>query len=101
MKEGQKYWAKDDMMRLADVNSDYNTNVAPVDDFKKDHIPQKHKFDITPHVHTITHWKPKLDGTIDEINLEPKGNSRTLKWSELEKMYRCEGEDRLIDKIIK
>ena len=33
--------------------------------------------------------------------MEPKGNHRTLKWSELEKMFRCEGEDRLIDKIIK
>jgi hypothetical protein len=64
-------------------------------------VPQKFKFDITPHVHTVTHWKPKFDGTVEDLNLEPKGNQRTLKWSELEKMFRCEGEDRLIDKIIK
>lgn len=49
----------------------------------------------------MTHWKPKLDGTVEDLNLEPKGNNRTLKWSEVEKMFRCEGEDRLIDKIIK
>jgi hypothetical protein len=47
----------------------------------------------------VTHWKPKFDGTVEDLNLEPKGNQRTLKWSELEKMFRCEGEDRLIDKI--
>jgi hypothetical protein len=35
------------------------------------------------------------------MSLEPKGNNRTLKWSEHEKMFRCEGDDRLIDKIIK
>lgn len=57
--------------------------------------------EITPHVQSITHWKPKYDGTVEDLSLEPKGNHRTLKWSELEKMYRCEGEDRLIDKIIK
>lgn len=64
-------------------------------------MPQKYKFDITPHVQNITHWKPKNDGTVDDLNLETKGNHRTLKWSELEKMFRCEGDDRLIDKIFK
>lgn len=99
MKETQKYWAKDDLMRLADVSAD--DNAAPIDPFKVEHSPQKYKFDIAPHVHKITHWKPKFDGTVQELNLEPRGNKRALKWSELEKTFRCEGDDRVIDKIIK
>lgn len=86
-------------MKIADTSNDYH--VAPQDPFKAEHVPQKYKFDITPHVQSVTHWKPKLDGTVEDLNLEPKGNLRTLKWSEMEKMFRCEGEDRLIDKIIK
>jgi len=86
-------------MKIADTSNDYRD--APLDHFKVEHVPQKFKFDITPHVHTVTHWKPKFDGTVEDLNLEPKGNLKTLKWSELEKMFRCEGEDRLIDKIIK
>ncbi len=100
IKESQKYWTKGDKMKLADVNSQLEAH--PVDPFKVEHVPQKYKFDITPHVQSITHWKPKEDGTIeDNMSLEPKGNNRTLKWSEHEKMFRCEGDDRLIDKIIK
>lgn len=99
LKESHKYWAKNDMMRLADVNAD--NEAAPVDPFKQEHVPQKYKFDITPHVHTITHWKPREDGTIEDVSMETKGNHRQLKWSEMEKMFRCEGDDRLIDKIIK
>lgn len=87
------------MMKLADVSVD--DNAAPSDPFKVEHSPQKYKFDIAPHVHKITHWKPKYDGTVQELNLEPKGNKRALKWSELEKTFRCEGDDRVIDKIIK
>lgn len=52
-------------------------------------------------MHTITHWKPAEDGTVEDLSLEPKGNLKKLKWSEMEKMFRCEGDDRLIDKIIK
>jgi hypothetical protein len=100
LKETQKYWAKNDNMRLADVHDDYYA--APTDPFKVEHVTQKHKNDITPHVHTISHWKPKFDATVEHINVDAnKGNHRTLKWSELEKMYRCEGDDRLIDKILK
>jgi hypothetical protein len=86
-------------MKVADVNA--SDNAAPIDDFKVEHVPQKYKFDITPHVHTITHWKPKFDGTITDLNLEAMGNHKTLKWSEMENMFRCDGEDRLLDKVIK
>ena len=85
------------MMRLADVNGELQS--APTDPFKAEHITQKYKFDITNHVQNTTHWKPKEDGTVED--LEHKGGLRKLKWSEMEKMFRCEGEDRLIDKIIK
>ena len=86
-------------MKLADT--DAGVESAPIDPFKTEHVPLKYKFDITPNVQQITHWKPKFDGTVEDLNLEPKGNSRALKWSELEKMFRCEGDDRVIDKIIK
>ena len=100
LKEMHKYWAKNDKMKLADVDSSHSA--APIDSFKVEHVPQKYKFDITPHVHAISHWKPKEDGTLDDINLDPKGGqTKKLKWSEMEKMFRCEGDDRLIDKIIK
>ena len=86
-------------MRLADVNAD--KNAAPLDPFKVEHSPQKFKYDIALHVHKITHWKPTYDGTVDDTNGEPKGHQRTLKWSEHEKMFRCDKDERILDKIIK
>jgi hypothetical protein len=66
MKETQKYWAKNDQMRLADVSADYKA--APLDHFKVEHVPQKYKFNITPNVQSITHWKPKEDEYVHEAN---------------------------------
>ena len=48
LKQTHKYWAKDDLMKIADTSNDYHT--APQDPFKVEHVPQKHKFEITPHV---------------------------------------------------
>ena len=86
-------------MKLADVSNDPNT--APIDPFKVEHVPQKYKFDIAPHVHKITHWKPKFDDTVEDVKLELKGNHRALKWSELEKLFRCDKDERVLDKIVK
>jgi hypothetical protein len=86
-------------MKLADVSNE--ATAAPQDPFKVEHSPQKYKFDIAPHVHKITHWKPKFDDTVEDVNLELKGNHRTLKWSELEKLFRCDKDERVLDKIVK
>ena len=86
-------------MKLADVSND--PTAAPIDPFKVEHTPQKYKFDIAPHVHKITHWKPKFDDTVEDVNIELKGNHRTLKWSELEKLFRCDKDERVLDKIVK
>jgi hypothetical protein len=64
LKQTHKYWAKPDEMRLADVNS--SNNAAPIDPFKVEHIPQKYKFDVAPHVHKITHWKKEQSEFIEE-----------------------------------
>ena len=98
MKETQKYWAKNDQMRLADVSADYKA--APLDHFKVEHVPQKYKFNITPNVQSITHWKPKEDEYVHEAN-QDKVHRKQIRWSDQEKMFRCEGDDRLIDKIFK
>lgn len=66
-----------------------------------DHIPQKHKFDIAPHVHKITHWKAKEDEFVEENDKEQKGHLKQYNWSELEKMFRCEGQERLLDKVVR
>jgi hypothetical protein len=72
MKQSVKYWAKDDKMKLADVSEDLQA--APIDPFKVDHIPQKHKFGIAPHVHQITHWKAKEDEFVEDTEKEQKGH---------------------------
>jgi hypothetical protein len=86
-------------MKLADVSEDLQA--APIDPFKVDHIPQKHKFGIAPHVHQITHWKAKEDEFIEDTDKEQKGHLKQHNWSELEKMFRCEGTERLLDKIVR
>ena len=85
-------------MRLADFKADFQA--APIDPFKVDHIPQRYKFDVAPHVHKITHWKREDTEFIDEEE-DKKGHKKVHTWSELEKMFRCEGGDRLVHKIIK
>jgi hypothetical protein len=99
LKQSHKYWAKTDEMRLADVSPDLNA--APIDPFKVEHIPQKYKFDIAPHVHKITHWKPKEDEFVEDKDKEAQGHLKKHNWSELEKMFRCEGEERLLDKVVR
>lgn len=86
-------------MRLADVSSDLNA--APVDPFKVEHVPQRFKHDIAPHVHKITHWKAKEDEFVEDKDKEAQGHLKKHNWSELEKMFRCEGEERLIDKVLR
>ena len=85
-------------MRLADFNSDFHA--APIDPFKVEHTPQKYKFDVAPHVHKITHWKKEENEYVDEEDTQ-KPHKKVHTWSELEKMFRCEGGERLINKIIK
>jgi hypothetical protein len=85
-------------MRLADFNSD--NKAAPLDPFKVDHTPQKYKFDVAPHVHKITHWKKEESEFIEDENSHT-GQKKVHTWSELEKMFRCEGGERLVNKIIK
>ena len=98
LKQTHKYWAKPDEMRLADVNA--SNTAAPIDPFKVDHTPQKYKFDVAPHVHKVTHWKKKEDEYAEEAH-DPTTHKKVHTWSELEKMFRCEGDERLVDKIIK
>ena len=85
-------------MRLADFNAD--NHAAPVDPFKVDHTPQKFKYDVAPNVHKINHWKKEETEFIEEERPH-KVDMKQNNWSELEKMFRCEGGDRLINKIIK
>jgi hypothetical protein len=85
-------------MRLADFSSDFHA--APIDPFKVEHSPKKYKFDVAPHVHKITHWKREDNEFIEEQD-PSKAHKKVHTWSELEKMFRCEGGDRLINKIIK
>ena len=99
MKQSVKYWAQDDKMKLADVSDDLQA--APIDPFKVEHIPQKFKFGIAPHVHQITHWKAKEDEFVEDTEKEQKGHLKQHNWSELEKMFRCEGTERLLDKIVR
>lgn len=100
MKDTQKYWAKNDQMRLADVSDDYRA--APLDHFKVEHVPQKYKYNITPNVQSITHWKPTEEN--DGQQKEGVHHQKQIRWSDQEKQYRCEGDDmalRLIDKVFK
>ena len=84
---------------MADFNADFQA--APIDPFKFEHTPQKYKFDVAPHVHKITHWKREDTEFIDEEHDASKAHKKVHTWSELEKMFRCEGGERLINKIIK
>ena len=47
----------------------------------------------------VTHWKNKEDDAIDHEF--KKGHQNIVKWTEQERFYRCDGRDRLFDKILK
>lgn len=73
---------------------------APVDPFKTVHAPKKSKFNIASKVTLENHWKNT--DKIGDPELQ-KGWKPNLKWSEKEKDYRCQGQDRpfrTFDKII-
>ena len=96
MKENSKYWAKNDDIRLADVQ---HSN-APADPFKTQYEPKKQKNEVVSKIHTINHWHRENDDKV----LEPqfvKGFVKAVKWTEQEKFIRCQGEDRLFDKVVK
>ena len=57
LKENQKIWAKNDDLKLADINS----AGAPLDPFKTSHIQQPKKDEVAPKIHTVTHWTPNDD----------------------------------------
>jgi hypothetical protein len=91
-----KFWAKNDEMKLADASD----SPAAVDPFKTVHQPKKSKFNIANKVNLENHW-PNSDkvGDPDLIN----GWKPSLKWSEMESNYKCQGADRsfrTFDKII-
>lgn len=81
MKDTQKYWAKNDQMRLADVSDDYRA--APLDHFKVEHVPQKFKYNITPNVQSITHWKPKEENEGQQASKDH--HQKQIRWSDQEK----------------
>ncbi len=53
LRQTQKYWAKPDELRLADVQA----APAPSDPFKKTHIPKERKNEIAEKVQGINHFK--------------------------------------------
>jgi len=76
MKEEQKFWAKTQDMKLADVKEEE----APVDPFKQTFSKQIPKNTVAEKIQTQTHWMPK-----EEDVLEPKqkrAHKAQVKWSE-------------------
>jgi hypothetical protein len=53
MKENAKFWAKNDDIRLADVQHSH----APIDPFKTQFEAKKVKDDVASKIHTINHWR--------------------------------------------
>lgn len=62
MKENSKFWAKNDDIRLADVQQ---TN-APVDPFKTQFAPKQQKNEVASKVHTINHWQKDQDEQVSD-----------------------------------
>lgn len=53
MKENQKYWAKNDEIKLSDVRE----GEAPVDKFKQEYHERQYKNSVATKVQTINHWQ--------------------------------------------
>lgn len=53
MKENHKWWAKNDLMKLADVRDEQ----APIDQFKASYTKQFPKNTVVDKIQTINHWK--------------------------------------------
>lgn len=92
-----KYWAEDDVIRLHDVE-DY---APPVDDFKKEHVPQSNrKFQVHDKVTNISHWKNS--DKCSDVQFK-QGFKPNLKWSDQQQFFLCVGKNknyRTFDKLI-
>lgn len=55
LQQNNKYWAKDDEIRLADASAEG----APVDQFKREHVPQPPKNTIAVKINHVLHCKPE------------------------------------------
>mmetsp|Transcript_21789 Transcript_21789/g.33677 ORF Transcript_21789/g.33677 Transcript_21789/m.33677 type:complete len:108 (-) Transcript_21789:253-576(-) len=84
LKQEQKYWAKNDQVKLAETSCDQ----APIDPFKTDHFPQKSKFVVPQKVTDANHWANHDKIGDPELH---KGWRAGIKWSEQEKNFKCQG----------
>lgn len=93
MKEDQKYWAKNDQMKLSDVQE----GQGPQDKFKETHVNREYKNNVVNKVQQVTHWQD-----VNQKSIQFKeGYKKQQKWTEAEKFQRCQLEERLFDKIVK
>lgn len=74
-KQNMKYWARDDQILLADVN----TEPAPIDQFKVEHVPQKKKLDIPDKVNHVMHCAA---GDLQELSEHQRGYQPKVRWTE-------------------
>lgn len=82
-----KYWAKPDLMKLADTEG----VIPPQDAFKTDKREKKtRKFDVPDKVTNIDHW-PKTDRIGDPIVKPTPADGGNQKWTHIEDSLRCDG----------
>mmetsp|Transcript_35808 Transcript_35808/g.26598 ORF Transcript_35808/g.26598 Transcript_35808/m.26598 type:complete len:188 (+) Transcript_35808:1074-1637(+) len=95
MKENNKWWAKNDDMKLADVKEEQ----APQDAFKSVYVEKRRNDQVHDKVQTMNHWRSG-DGEAKEVEFQ-RGFNKVTKWSEQEKFQRCSGDERLFDKLVR
>lgn len=96
MNQERKWWAKNDIMKIADTDAEHTPNI---DVFKQVHIPKNLKNQVVEKIQNITHWKP-TEADVAGPQYEPLKKTKKG-WTQSESQKRCEGQDRLFDKIVK
>jgi hypothetical protein len=84
-----KYWANNDPVKLSDTEG----LDPPLDAFKTEKREHRtRKWDVHEKVTNIDHW-PKTDRIGDPL-IQHKWDGGNQKWSDVEKKFKCDGNDR-------
>jgi len=96
MQQEQKWWAKKDQLKMADTDAEHTPQL---DVFKQVHVPKQVKDQVVENVTASSPWKPsEADAAGPQLNAARK---ETKSWAQAEAEKRCNGDDRLFDRIVK
>lgn len=85
-----------DELKLNDVEP----HTFQPDPFKTTYNKKFIKDDIAMKVTTVDHWKASTTEKVKKTEFR-MGYTKNQRWSEKDKQYRCDGNERLFDKIIR